>query len=100
VAGDARDIFAGVGFPGADAVVIIDPPRKGCSDAFLTQLAAFAPRAVVYVSCNPETQVRDVGVLGAAGYRLTRVQPFDMFPQTRHLEAVATLVKAPLRTSP
>src|SRR5262252_2147454 len=78
----------------ADAVVILDPPRKGCGDAFLAQLAAFAPRAVVYVSCNPETQARDVAVLAAAGYSCARVQPFDMFPQTKHVEAVAVLARA------
>jgi 23S rRNA (uracil1939-C5)-methyltransferase/tRNA (uracil-5-)-methyltransferase len=72
----------------------VDPPRKGCGDLFLAQLAGFAPRTIVYVSCNPETQARDVAVLAAAGYTCTRVQPFDMFPQTRHIEAVATLVRA------
>ena len=72
--------------------MIVDPPRKGCSDDFLAQLVAFGPRTVVYVSCNPETQARDVA--RAARRRATtarRVQPFDMFPQTRHVEAVATL---------
>jgi len=95
VAADASAIFAAavVPFAGADAAVIVDPPRKGCGDAFLAQLAAFAPRTVVYVSCNPETQARDVGVLAAAGYACERVQPFDMFPQTKHVEAVATLVR-------
>jgi 23S rRNA (uracil1939-C5)-methyltransferase/tRNA (uracil-5-)-methyltransferase len=96
IAADAADVFAGVPFGGADAVVIVDPPRKGCGTAFLEQLAVFAPRAIVYVSCNPETQVRDARALAAASYRAARAQPFDMFPQTRHLEAVATLV----RTSP
>jgi tRNA/tmRNA/rRNA uracil-C5-methylase (TrmA/RlmC/RlmD family) len=94
IAADAAAVFAGVPFPGTDATVIVDPPRKGCGPAFLQQLAAFGPRAVVYVSCNPETQARDAAVLAAAGYRVTRAQPFDMFPQTRHLESVATLVRA------
>jgi 23S rRNA (uracil1939-C5)-methyltransferase/tRNA (uracil-5-)-methyltransferase len=91
LAADAAAVFAGVPFPGTEAAVIIDPPRKGCSPAFLDQLAAFGPRTVVYVSCNPETQARDVAALRPAGYRLVRVQPFDMFPQTRHVESVATL---------
>ncbi len=100
-ASDATAIFAPthLPFPGADAAVIVDPPRKGCSPAFLAQLVAFAPRTVVYVSCNPETQVRDLVPLRAAGYRVARVQPFDMFPQTRHLECVVTLTKEPARSA-
>ncbi len=93
-AGDAAQIFAGLDFPPADTAVIIDPPRKGCDESFLNQLFAFGPRAVVYVSCDPATQMRDLKSFLAAGYRLTAVQPFDLFPQTRHLECVITLVRA------
>lgn len=92
-AGDASQIFAGLSFPPADTAVVIDPPRKGCDESFLAQLFAYGPRAVVYVSCDPATQMRDLKGFLAAGYRLTAVQPFDLFPQTRHLECVITLVK-------
>ena len=92
-AGDAARIFAGLTFPPAETAVIIDPPRKGCDASFLSQLFAFGPRAVVYVSCDPATQMRDLKGFLAAGYRLTAVQPFDLFPQTRHLECVITLVR-------
>jgi len=92
-AGDAAAIFAGMTFPAADTVVVIDPPRKGCDENFLSQLFAFGPRAVVYVSCDPATQMRDLKLFAASGYALTAVQPFDLFPQTRHLECVATLRK-------
>lgn len=92
-AGDAAQIFAGLEFPPAETAVVIDPPRKGCDESFLNQLFAFGPRAVVYVSCDPATQMRDLKGFLAAGYRLTAVQPFDLFPQTRHLECVITLVK-------
>jgi 23S rRNA (uracil1939-C5)-methyltransferase/tRNA (uracil-5-)-methyltransferase len=92
-AGDASAIFAGLTFPAGDTVVIIDPPRKGCDESFLQQLFTFGPRAVVYVSCDPATQMRDLKLFTAAGYELTAVQPFDLFPQTRHLECVATLRK-------
>jgi 23S rRNA (uracil1939-C5)-methyltransferase/tRNA (uracil-5-)-methyltransferase len=92
-AGDASAIFHGLTFPPADTAVIIDPPRKGCDEVFLTQLFAFGPRTVVYVSCDPATQMRDLKQLLAAGYALTAVQPFDLFPQTRHLECVLTLVR-------
>ncbi len=92
-AGDAAQIFAGLTFPPAETAVVIDPPRKGCDESFLSQLFAFGPKAVVYVSCDPATQMRDLKGFLAAGYKLTAVQPFDLFPQTRHLECVITLVK-------
>jgi 23S rRNA (uracil1939-C5)-methyltransferase/tRNA (uracil-5-)-methyltransferase len=95
VAADASAVFDGVPFAGADSAVIVDPPRKGCGDEFLRHLVRFAPRAIVYVSCNPATQARDVAALRTAGYDCCQVQPFDMFPQTRHVEAVATLVRGP-----
>ena len=90
-AGDAAAIFAGLAFPSAETVVVIDPPRKGCDASFLAQLFAFRPRAVVYVSCDPATQMRDLSHFLNAGYQLTAAQPFDLFPQTRHLECVLTL---------
>jgi len=94
LAGAAAAIFAGLDFPPADTAVVIDPPRKGCDEAFLHQLLAFAPRTVVYVSCDPATQMRDLRRFAAAGYALAAVQPFDLFPQTRHLECVITLRRA------
>jgi len=88
--GDASDLFAGVAFPPSRTAVVIDPPRKGSSPGFLGQLAAFGPRRVVYVSCDPATQIRDLELL-KADYAISRIQPFDLFPQTRHLECVVTL---------
>lgn len=93
LAGSAERIFAGVKHDPSETAVIVDPPRAGCGDSFLSQLFAFAPRAVVYVSCNPATQMRDLVKFVEAGYALQKVQPFDLFPQTRHLECVMTLVK-------
>ncbi len=92
-AGDAATIFAGLdpAFAPAETAVVIDPPRKGCDESFLRQLLAFGPRGVVYVSCDPATQMRDLRHFLSAGYVLTAVQPFDLFPQTRHLECVVTL---------
>jgi 23S rRNA (uracil1939-C5)-methyltransferase/tRNA (uracil-5-)-methyltransferase len=92
-AADASAIFAGLDFPGAETAVVIDPPRRGCDEAFLRQLLQFAPRGVVYVSCDPATQMRDLRAFLQAGYGVTAVQPFDLFPQTRHLECVITLAK-------
>jgi len=70
--------------------VVIDPPRKGCTPEFLAQLIAFGPRRVVYVSCDPATQVRDLAILTNAGFSLQAVQPFDLFPHTRHVENIMT----------
>jgi len=92
-AGDAAAIFAGLEFPAAETAVIIDPPRKGCDASFLAQLFAYGPRSVIYVSCDPATQMRDLKEFLAAGYTLSAVQPFDLFPQTRHLECVLTLCR-------
>ncbi len=91
LAAEAGAVFVGLDFPAAETAVIIDPPRKGCDESFLLQLLAFLPRTVVYVSCDPATQMRDLRQFLNAGYGLVRVQPFDLFPQTRHLECVATL---------
>ncbi len=91
VLGDAASIFDEIDFKGGETSVIIDPPRKGSNEEFLSQLIAFAPSKVVYVSCNPATQIRDLRVLIDGGYAIEEVQPFDLFPQTKHLECVVTL---------
>lgn len=91
LAADATAIFGQVPYPGDETVVIIDPPRAGCSVEFLQQLFVFSPKLVVYISCNPATQMRDLVQFSEAGYRLGSVQPFDLFPQTKHLECVMTL---------
>lgn len=89
----AEDIFAEISFPADQTAVVIDPPRKGCTPEFLEQLIAFGPKRLVYVSCDPATQVRDLKRLNDGGYDLLEVQPFDLFPHTRHLECVMTLVR-------
>ncbi len=89
--GQSEAIFAKVWhLPRDDTVMILDPPRKGCDEPFLRQLFEFGPRRVVYVSCDPATQARDAKSIVAAGYAVTDVRPFDLFPQTRHIENVMT----------
>lgn len=90
IAASAEAIFADITFPANATTVVIDPPRKGCTRDFLDQLIAFAPRRVVYVSCDPATQVRDLVILRDAGFQLKTVQPFDLFPHTRHVENIMT----------
>lgn len=91
--GVAEEIFARVSAPPHQSALIIDPPRRGCDEMFLRQLVAWGPRRVIYVSCDPSTQARDIRILESEGYRTLAVQPFDLFPQTRHIENVATLEK-------
>jgi 23S rRNA (uracil1939-C5)-methyltransferase/tRNA (uracil-5-)-methyltransferase len=91
VLGQASSIFEQVKDPADETAVIIDPPRKGSDALFLSQLIAYGPKTVVYISCNPATQIRDLQLLVEGGYEVKAVQPFDLFPQTRHLECVVTL---------
>ncbi|WQF81628.1 Putative (Uracil-5)-methyltransferase family, nucleic acid-binding, RNA methyltransferase TrmA [Colletotrichum destructivum] len=97
MAADAPQLFAHVTYPADETVVVIDPPRKGCDNDFLSQLLRYGPRRVVYVSCNVHTQARDVGVLvrgdGGDGtrYDIESLVGFDFFPQTGHVEGVAVL---------
>lgn len=78
---------------GADAV-ILDPPRKGCEEGVLAPLAAAAVPKILYVSCNPATLARDAAILAGSGYALRSVAPFDMFPRTGHVEALAEFERA------
>ncbi|MDR2664109.1 MAG: SAM-dependent methyltransferase [Puniceicoccales bacterium] len=89
-AGTAEDIFAAVDFPADRTALVLDPPRTGCGRAFADQLLRFQPRRVVYVSCGPEAQVRDLRPL-LGTYAIRRVQPMDLFPQTRHIENLVLL---------
>jgi 23S rRNA (uracil1939-C5)-methyltransferase len=74
-------------------IVFLDPPRKGSDEATLDAIAAAGVAAVWYLSCNPATLARDLAYLAKRGYALGVVQPFDMFPQTGHVETLATLHK-------
>ena len=89
---DAGEFMADLAADGQKIdVVFTDPPRAGCSRQFLASLVKLAPAKVVYVSCNPETQARDLQYLTANGYKVERIRPVDMFPFTRHIECVVSL---------
>lgn len=72
-------------------IVMLDPPRKGCDEATLSAVVRMAPRRVVYVSCNPATAARDAAWLEKNGYHTEKVQPVDLFPRTKHVEAIVSL---------
>lgn len=74
-------------------LVIMDPPREGSDENFLSSVVKLSPKKVVYISCNPETQERDVKYLIKHDYKIKEIQPVDMFPQTDHVEVVTLLVK-------
>ncbi len=78
---------------GRPDVVVTDPPRAGMHDKVVAQLLEMAPRKIVYVSCNPATQARDLQML-VARYDVRCIQPVDMFPHTQHVENIAELVLA------
>jgi 23S rRNA (uracil1939-C5)-methyltransferase len=73
--------------------LVLDPPRSGCHPAALAAAIQLAPSSVIYVSCDPASMARDLRVLADGGFTLARVQPLDMFPQTVHVECIATLVR-------
>lgn len=75
-------------------VVFMDPPRAGSEEKFLSSLVKSSPERIVYISCNIETQARDLEFLEANGYKVRRMQPVDMFPFTSHIECVALLTAA------
>ena len=91
VAGDAAEALGQI--DRAD-VAVLNPPRKGCAPEVLAEIARLAPRAIAYLSCDPETLARDLALLATQGYRARSVTPFDMLPHTPHVEALAVLVRS------
>ncbi len=75
-------------------VVIVDPPRKGCSEEVIDLLSEIKSDKIVYISCNSATLARDVALLKEKGYKLEKCTPVDMFPETCHIESVALLVQS------
>jgi tRNA/tmRNA/rRNA uracil-C5-methylase (TrmA/RlmC/RlmD family) len=79
-------------FSASTTSVLLDPPRKGCAPSLIATLRAVRPAQVIYVSCHPATMARDLNTLTADGcFKVARVIPLDMFPQTQHVECIADL---------
>lgn len=74
--------------------IVLDPPRKGCDTEVLQTSAALSPKKIVYISCDCATLARDMKIFKELGYNATEVYPFDMFPQTAHVESVALLTRS------
>lgn len=89
---DAGQYMVGMVAEGQKAdVVFMDPPRSGSDEAFLSSVCRLAPDRIVYISCGPDTLARDLKYLTKHGYRVVKIQPFDLFPMTVHVETVACL---------
>ena len=93
-AGDMKDILTDefIAKHGRPEVIITDPPRAGMHPDVVNVILNAAPERIVYVSCNPATQARDLQLLDAK-YKVAQVQPVDMFPHTPHVENVVQLIK-------
>jgi 23S rRNA (uracil1939-C5)-methyltransferase len=92
----ARPVEAALGMLRPSDMVILDPPRQGCSPAVLAHVfGRLQPPQGVYVSCDPEALARDAAIIASLGYRLDSIQPVDMFPHTAHIETVVTLSRQP-----
>lgn len=92
IAGDMKDVLTDdfVAHHGRPEVMIVDPPRAGMHEDVVKVILNAEPQRIVYVSCNPATQARDLSMLDAK-YRITEIQPVDMFPHTHHVENVVSL---------
>ena len=91
VPAQVEQALPGVAADGPWDVVVLDPPRQGCSRGVLDRLVSVQAKRLIYVSCDPSTLARDLSVLIRGGYRCTSLRPIDLFPQTFHLESVALL---------
>ena len=89
ICGDAGEYMKKCGI--SPDVVFLDPPRSGSDEKFLVALAKTAPKRIVYISCNPQTQQRDVELLKKRGYRVEKIQAVDCFCQTWHVECVVLM---------
>lgn len=91
-AGDAAEELERLPLGGkAPTLITLNPPRKGCAEEVLLTLCRLQPHQVIYVSCAPDSLARDLKILTANGYKIDKVQPVDMFPQTAHVETVVHL---------
>lgn len=93
IVGDATDVMPRLYRDGIRPdVVVVDPPRAGCTPPVLKSITAMHPSRIVYVSCNPASLARDLAILTSLGYQTKEAQPVDMFPMTSHIETVSLIM--------
>ncbi|CAI4045533.1 hypothetical protein N7582_003582 [Saccharomyces uvarum] len=98
IVGKAEKLFESIDTPNDRTSVILDPPRKGCDELFMKQLAAYNPAKIVYISCNVHSQARDVEYFlketeNGSSYKIESIRGFDFFPQTHHVESVCVMTR-------
>jgi 23S rRNA (uracil1939-C5)-methyltransferase len=93
--GDIENVLRRKFLPLGDKIdlIVLDPPRVGCEKIVLKAMAAWQPQKIIYISCNPATQARDVKYLNECGYDLQSLLPVDMFPQTEHIEVIGFMTQ-------
>ena len=93
-AGDCAEVVKELTDKGMSAdIVVVDPPRKGCSEELLKFIAGISPKRLVYVSCNSATLARDAAIMKEYGYRLEKLCAVDMFPNSGHVECCVLLCR-------
>lgn len=90
--GDVKQVLPSLNCKKDNCVVVLDPPRAGCEKQVLCEVLSFAPQMIVYISCNPSTLARDLALL-TNDYNIRSVTPYDMFPQTTHVETLVLMTK-------
>jgi 23S rRNA (uracil1939-C5)-methyltransferase len=95
IQGDVENVLRSKFLPPEDLVdlIILDPPRIGCKQSVLKAIVDLQPQKIIYISCNPATQARDVKYLNECGYDLLSLLPVDMFPQTGHIEVIGSMAR-------
>ena len=93
--GDIKNVFQEKFLPSGDEIslMVLDPPRSGCEKEVLKAIVDLQPQKIIYISCNPATQARDIKYLNERGYNLQSLLPVDMFPQTEHIEVIGFMTQ-------
>ncbi|NCA66579.1 MAG: 23S rRNA (uracil(1939)-C(5))-methyltransferase RlmD [Clostridia bacterium] len=92
ICGDIKDVLPTLKLP-RNTALFVDPPRKGLGEEVVASILRLAPPTVIYLSCNPDTLAADLALLAKDSYNITYVQPYDMFPHTKHIETLVCMTR-------